>query len=61
MINTLEYIKGRGSQIISDNPYLKNSYVTEHVEGLDEPMLSNSKTQLFYENPKKIVNKIVTN
>jgi DNA repair photolyase len=58
MINTLEYIKGRGAQIISDNPYLKNSYVTEHVEGLDEPMLSNSKTELFYETPKKIVNKI---
>jgi DNA repair photolyase len=58
MINTLEYIKGRGAQIISDNPYLKNSYVTEHIEGLDEPMLSNSKTQLFYESPKKIVNKI---
>src|SRR4051812_10723814 len=58
MINTQEYIKGRGAQIVSDNPYLRNSYVTEHVEGLDEPMLSNSKTEIFYESPKKIVNKV---
>jgi DNA repair photolyase len=58
MIQATEYIKGRGAQIVSDNPYLKNSYVTEHIEGLDEVMLSNSKTEIFYESPKKIVNKV---
>src|SRR4029079_8914853 len=56
--NNPEYFKGRGAQVNTNNPYLKNTYVTEHIEGLDEPIFSNSKTQFFYENPKKIVNKI---
>jgi len=58
MNNNPEYFKGRGAQVNTNNPYLKNSYVTEHIEGLDEPIFSNSKTQFFYETPKKIVNKI---
>ncbi|HCW09263.1 MAG TPA: radical SAM protein [Cytophagales bacterium] len=29
-----------------------------HVEGLDEPLLENPSTQIFFENPKKIINKI---
>lgn len=56
--NHPDYFKGRGAQVNTHNPYSKHSYVTEHIEGLDEPILSNSKTQFFYENPKKIVNKI---
>ncbi len=51
-----DYFKGRGSQINTDNKFLKNKYVTEHDEVLDEPLLSNEKTQIFYEHPKKIVN-----
>ncbi|WP_162054202.1 PA0069 family radical SAM protein [Pontibacter pamirensis] len=53
-----EYIKGRGAQLNPANPYLKQEYVSEHVEGLDEPMLSNSSTEFFKEYPKKIVNKV---
>ncbi|WP_460921349.1 PA0069 family radical SAM protein [Pontibacter brevis] len=53
-----EYLKGRGAQYNPANPYLKQDYVSEHVEGLDEPMLSNSGTTFFTENPKKIVNKV---
>ncbi|MCC9135946.1 PA0069 family radical SAM protein [Pontibacter silvestris] len=53
-----EYLKGRGAQYNPANPYLKQEYVAEHIEGLDEPMLSNSKTQFFKEHPKKIVNKV---
>jgi DNA repair photolyase len=30
--------------------------VEEHEEMLDEPLLSDEKTQLFYEHPKKIIN-----
>lgn len=53
---TKDYLKGRGSQINTDNKYLKHRYVTEHEEMLDEPLLSNEKTQIYYEHPKKIVN-----
>jgi len=54
--NNPEYFKGRGAQLNTDNRFLKNSYTTEHDEVLDEPLLSNAKTQIFIENPKKIVN-----
>lgn len=53
-----EFLKGRGAQYNPLNPYLKQEYVAEHIEGLDEPMLSDSKTKFFTENPKTIVNKI---
>jgi DNA repair photolyase len=53
-----EYFKGRGAQIKSENRFLKNQYVTEHIEGLDEPLLENPLTQIFIENPKKVVNKV---
>jgi len=53
-----EYFKGRGAQLNVANPYKENTYVEEHIEGLDEPLLSHSKTQLFIEHPKKIVNKV---
>lgn len=50
-----EFFKGRGAQVNVHNKFLKNKYVLEHIEGLDEPLLENSATQLFEENPKKIV------
>ncbi len=53
-----EYIKGRGAQYNPVNPYLKQEYVAEHIEGLDEPMLSDSKTVFLKEYPRKIVNKV---
>src|SRR6201986_4421693 len=49
------FFKGRGAQVNTHNKFLKNKYVLEHIEGLDEPLLENSATQLFEENPKKIV------
>jgi DNA repair photolyase len=52
------YFRGRGAQIKPDNKFLKNHYVTEHIEGLDEPLLESPFTQIFHENPKKIVNKV---
>ncbi|MBX2964971.1 MAG: PA0069 family radical SAM protein [Cyclobacteriaceae bacterium] len=55
-----EYIKGRGSQIKTENRFLKAQYVTDHVEGLDEPLLSVPSTQVFYEQAKKIVNKVTS-
>jgi DNA repair photolyase len=53
-----EYFKGRGAQIKSGNRFLKNQYVAEHIEGLDEPLLENPQTQIFQEVAKKVVNKV---
>lgn len=50
-----EFFKGRGAQVNVHNKFLNNKYVLEHVEGLDEPMLENSATQIYEETPKKIV------
>jgi len=52
------YFKGRGSQIQSSNKFLKAKYVTDHIEGLDEPLLENPQTQIFLESPKKILNRV---
>lgn len=53
-----EYIKGRGSQINTDNRFSKYNYVQEHIEGLDEQWELNHETELIYANPKTIVNKV---
>jgi DNA repair photolyase len=52
------YFKGRGAQIKTENRFLKSKYVTDHIEGLDEPLLESPTTQIFFETPKKIVNKV---
>lgn len=53
-----EYFSGRGAQIKTANKFLKAQYVTDHVEGLDEPLLVSPATQLFYEHAKNVVNKV---
>jgi DNA repair photolyase len=55
-----DYLKGRGAQLNTINPYMKQMVVAEHIEGLDEPLLSDAKTQEFVEHPKKIVNKMTS-
>jgi DNA repair photolyase len=50
-----DFFKGRGAQVNTHNKFLKSKYVLEHIEGLDEPLLENTATQLFEETPKKIV------
>ncbi len=50
-----EFFKGRGAQLNTHNKYLKSKYTLEHIEGLDEPLLENTATQIFEETPKKIV------
>lgn len=53
-----KYFKGRGSQIKTANPFLKQQYVTDHLEGLDEPLQQQPPTQVFKENPKNIISKV---
>lgn len=55
-----EYIKGRGAQIKSANKFLKQQYLTEHIEGLDEPLFSAPQTQIFYEQARTVVNKVTS-
>src|SRR5687767_4130862 len=55
-----DYLKGRGAQIKTGNRFLKAEYVSEHIEGLDEPAFSAPTTQVFHENPKGIVNKVTS-
>lgn len=55
-----EYLNGRGAQIKTANKFLKAEYVTDHIEGLDEPLQSAPTTQVFYESPKTIVNKVTS-
>src|ERR1700759_748848 len=50
-----EFFKGRGAQVNTHNKFLKNKYVLEHIEGLDEQFLENTATQFYHENAKKIV------
>ena len=56
--NATNCLKGRGAQVNTVNPFSKLTYVTEHIEGLDEPLITNEKTEYYYEHPKKIVNKV---
>jgi DNA repair photolyase len=53
-----DYFKGRGAQIKTANKFLKEQYVQEHIEGIDEPLLENPLTKIFQENAKKLVNRI---
>ncbi len=55
-----DYFKGRGAQINTVNKFRKEKYVVDHIEGLDEPLYSSPTTQIFYETPKKIVNKVTS-
>lgn len=52
------YFKGRGAQLNTSNPFAKQEYVTEHIEGLDEAFYVSPKTTLYRETPKNIVNKV---
>lgn len=53
-----DLIKGRGSQQNTPNRFSKYETVTEHVEGLDEPLIQEVTTHVFFDYPKNIVNKI---
>lgn len=53
-----EYFKGRGVQYQSANPFLKQQYVNEHPEGIDEPLQVQPATQVFKESPKSIISKV---
>lgn len=54
-------LTGRGAQSEVSNDFLKNQLVNEHLEGVDEQVLiERPKTELFYESPSKVVNKVTS-
>ena len=54
-------LKGRGVQSSVSNDFLSQQLVQEHEEGIDEGLLlERPQTQLFYETPNKIVNKVTS-
>ncbi len=60
LITEIDYLKGRGAQMQSHNRFMKHEVVTEHIEGLDEPLITDEKTQVYIEHPKKMVNKVTS-
>lgn len=53
-----QYFKGRGAQVNPHNKFLKDVYVKEHEEGIDDWEESDRKTSFIFENSKTIVNKV---
>lgn len=52
------YFKGRGAQVNPNNKFFSNSYVQEHIEGLDEPFLESAATKIIATYPKSILSKV---
>ncbi|RZL02794.1 MAG: PA0069 family radical SAM protein [Pedobacter sp.] len=52
------YFKGRGAQINTHNKFLKDDYVKEHIEGIDDWEEENSKTKFIIGASRTIVNKV---
>jgi hypothetical protein len=53
-----DYKKGRGAQFNTHNKFLKNESTREHIEGIDEWIEPDVKTQYIEVFPKTIVNKV---
>jgi DNA repair photolyase len=53
-----DFFRGRGSQVNPNNKFNKHTVVTEHIEGLDEPLMQNHKTEIIFTHPKTIINKV---
>ncbi|WP_316800281.1 PA0069 family radical SAM protein [Pedobacter frigidisoli] len=53
-----QYFRGRGAQVNPHNRFLKDVYVKEYDEGIDDWEESDRKTTFLFENSKTIVNKV---
>lgn len=58
--NETQYIAGRGAQLNTFNPFAQQHLVSEHIEGLDEALELDRRTQYFTEFPREIVNKVTS-
>lgn len=56
-----DYLSGRGARAQPANRFIKRQFVLEHEEGIDEEEhIDRPPTQIFYESPAKIVNKVTS-
>jgi len=55
-----QYLKGRGAQFNPHNRFLEDAYVKEHVEGIDDWEVEQSKTAFIFSHAKSIVNKVAS-
>ncbi len=53
-------IKGRGAQININNRFLKEAFVREHDEGIDDYTLIGKDTKFYIDHPKKLINPVVS-
>ena len=56
--NPGNYFKGRGAQVNPHNHFLKNDYVKEHAEGIDDWESEDEKTTFIFGKSRSIVNKV---
>ncbi len=52
------FFKGRGTGFNPSNRFLKQSYVSEIPESIDETQVGNPQTEIIYTFPKSIINKV---
>lgn len=52
--------KGRGAQFNPKNQYLKNEYVQEHSEGIDDWELEKRTTEYIFDDSRTLVNKVTS-
>jgi hypothetical protein len=52
------FFKGRGTSFNPSNRFLKQSYVSEIPESIDETQVANPQTEIIYTFPKSIINKV---
>lgn len=52
--------KGRGAQYNPKNQYLKNEYVQEHIEGIDDWEQEKRHTEYIYDDSRTLVNKVTS-
>lgn len=50
-----DYFKGRGAQFNPHNKFIKNSYVQEFPEVIDEPILQKKTLKLFIPTQKPLL------
>lgn len=58
--NKDDYLKGRGAQYNPHNRFAANTYVKEHIEGIDDWEVENGKTTFIIGKSKSIVNKVAS-
>lgn len=52
--------KGRGAQFNPKNKFLKNEYVQEHVEAIDDWETEKRQTEYIYDDSRTLVNKVTS-